>query len=131
MIFDNNKLKVKSRFETRQKKEKNNTWDSNVVPHRSTNQARRCLTSLSRREAVLSSWYGRSCPTQALLPIQSNTYQIRQAITLEREPRLEAVASKSLLNSNCWNNGPTAYNQPGHRSFYRHNVCGVLKRLSY
>ncbi len=39
---------------------KNNTRDSNVVPHRSTNRARRCLTSLSRREAVLSSWYGRS-----------------------------------------------------------------------
>ena len=45
----------------RRKKQKNNTWDSNVVPHRSTNQARRCLTSLSRREAVLSTWYGRSC----------------------------------------------------------------------
>lgn len=40
--------------------QKNNTRDSNVVPHRSTNRARRCLTSLSRREAVLSSWYGRS-----------------------------------------------------------------------
>ena len=38
----------------------NNTWDSNVVPHRSTNQARTCLTSLSGREAVLSCWYGRS-----------------------------------------------------------------------
>jgi len=37
-----------------EKMEKNNTWDSNVVPHRSTNQAQRCLTSLSRREAVLS-----------------------------------------------------------------------------
>ena len=32
-----------------------------MVPHRSTNRARRCLTSMSRREAVLSSWYGRSC----------------------------------------------------------------------
>jgi hypothetical protein len=31
-----------------------------VVPHRSTNQARTCLTSLSGREAVLSCWYGRS-----------------------------------------------------------------------
>ena len=35
-----------------------NTWDSNVVPHRSTNQARRCLTSQSRRDAVLSALYG-------------------------------------------------------------------------
>ena len=42
------------------KKQKNNTRDSNVVPHRSTNLARQCLTSLSRREAVLSLWYGRS-----------------------------------------------------------------------
>ena len=41
--------------------QKNNTQDSNVVPHRSTNWARQCLTSLSRREAVLSLWYGRSC----------------------------------------------------------------------
>ena len=37
-----------------------NTRDSNVVPHRSTNRARTCLTSLSRREAVLSCWYGRT-----------------------------------------------------------------------
>jgi hypothetical protein len=43
------------------KSKKNNTWDSNVVPHRSTNQARRCLTSQSGRDAVLSSLYGRSC----------------------------------------------------------------------
>ena len=40
--------------------QKNNIRDSNVVPHRSTNQALTCLTSLSRREAVLSCWYGRS-----------------------------------------------------------------------
>ena len=37
-----------------QGKKENNTRDSNVVPHRSTNRARQCLTSLSRREAVLS-----------------------------------------------------------------------------
>ena len=43
------------------KRQKNNTADSNVVPHRSTNAARSCLTSLSRREAVLSWLYGRSC----------------------------------------------------------------------
>lgn len=39
-----------------------------MVPHRSTNLARRCLTSLSRREAVLSSWYGRSCKTNTYPP---------------------------------------------------------------
>ncbi len=44
----------------KKKEQKNNTRDSNVVPHRSTNLARQCLTSLSRREAVLSLWYGRS-----------------------------------------------------------------------
>ena len=31
-----------------------------MVPHRSTNWTRQCLTSLSRREAVLSLLYGRS-----------------------------------------------------------------------
>ena len=46
---------------TRRENKKNNTRDSNVVPHRSTNLARQCLTSLSRREAVLSLWCGRSC----------------------------------------------------------------------
>ena len=50
---------VKRREKSKRKKE-NNTQDSNVVPHRSTSWARACLTSLSRREAVLSSWYGRS-----------------------------------------------------------------------
>ena len=38
-----------------------------MVPHRSTNLARQCLTSLSRREAVLSLWYGRSWLIVALL----------------------------------------------------------------
>ena len=38
----------------------NNTRDSNVVPHRSTNRARACLTSQSGRDVVLSCWYGRS-----------------------------------------------------------------------
>ncbi len=40
------------------KEQKNNTRDSNVVPHRSTNLARQCLTSLRRREGGLSLWYG-------------------------------------------------------------------------
>ncbi len=39
--------------DAKHKEQKNNTRDSNVVPHRSTNLARQCLTSLSRREAVL------------------------------------------------------------------------------
>ncbi|EJK72013.1 hypothetical protein THAOC_06496, partial [Thalassiosira oceanica] len=42
------------------KRQKMNIEDSNVVPHRSTNSTRQCLTSLSRREAVLSLWYGPS-----------------------------------------------------------------------
>ena len=36
-----------------------NTWDSQAVTHPSTNQARRCLTSVIRREPVYSAWYGR------------------------------------------------------------------------
>ena len=64
------------------KHQKNNTRDSNVVPHRSTNLARRCLTSLSRREAVLSSWYGRSCHKQQILNIYT-THIMRAATTLD------------------------------------------------
>ena len=41
---------------------------ADVVPHRSTNRARTCLTSLSRREAVLSCWYGRSCLSRDYIP---------------------------------------------------------------
>ncbi len=41
-------------------KQKKNTRDSNVVPYRSTNLAGQCSTLLSRQEAVLSLWYGRS-----------------------------------------------------------------------
>lgn len=37
----------------------NNIWCSQAVTHPSTNQTRRCLTSLIGREAVLSTWYGR------------------------------------------------------------------------
>ena len=44
-----------------------------MVPHRSTNQARTCLTSLSRREAVLSCWYGRS----RCFVTPSRTYTLR------------------------------------------------------
>ena len=51
------KWKVKKSYVSYQaskKEQKNNTRDSNVVPHRSTNLARQCLTSLSRREAAKS-----------------------------------------------------------------------------
>ena len=34
------------------------TWSSQTVPHSSTILARRCLTSVIRRERVCSSWYG-------------------------------------------------------------------------
>ena len=52
-ITKRNKKKTKMRLV-------NNTQDSNVVPHHSTNWARSSLTLLSRREVVLSCWYGRS-----------------------------------------------------------------------
>ena len=39
---------------------KNNTQDSNVFPHHSTNWSQQCLTSQSRQEAVLSTLYGHS-----------------------------------------------------------------------
>ena len=39
------------------------TWTSRVVPHRTTIQARTCLTSQIRRDAVLSRLYGRRYPS--------------------------------------------------------------------
>ena len=47
-------VQKKNKNNRRQNDKKNNTPYSNVVPHRSTKGARSCLTSLSRREAVLS-----------------------------------------------------------------------------
>ena len=38
------------------------TWYSQAVPHPSTNQAQRCLTSQIGRDAVFSTWYGRRRP---------------------------------------------------------------------
>ena len=58
-------------------KQKINTRDSNVVPHRSTNLARWCLTSLSRREAVLSSLYGRSWWHMPLITLSHNCWHFR------------------------------------------------------
>ena len=58
-------------------RQKINTRDSNVVPHRSTNLARWCLTSLSRREAVLSSLYGRSWYYTPLTTISHNCWHFR------------------------------------------------------
>ena len=40
-----------------------NTWDSHVVPYRSTDQAQRCLTSQFGWDAVLSPWYDRMTTT--------------------------------------------------------------------
>ena len=65
----------------RREKQKNNTRDSNVVPHRSTNLARQCLTSLSRREAVLSLWYGRSWTYTTFLHIYTLTLTLTLTLT--------------------------------------------------
>ena len=45
-----------------------NTCCSQAVPHPGTGQARHCLTSVIRREPVLSVWYGRrqECGTVAV-----------------------------------------------------------------
>ena len=45
--------------EKKTRKKVYNTWYSQAVTHPSTNQARRCLTSVIGREPVFSTWYGR------------------------------------------------------------------------
>ena len=62
-------------------KQKMNIEDSNVVPHRSTNSTRQCLTSLSRREAVLSLWYGPSCQV-----IEEKVYKVSQYVLQVKAP---------------------------------------------
>ena len=53
-------LAGKGRRQTNKKKEQNySTWTSRVVTHRTTIQARTCLTSQIGRDAVLSRLYGR------------------------------------------------------------------------
>ena len=47
---------------TKKWQEGHDTRDSRVVTHRSTNRARRCLTSEIGRDPVLSTWYGRVRP---------------------------------------------------------------------
>ena len=52
------------------------TWCSQVVSNPSTNQARRGLTSLIRREVVLSSWYGRNSLFLFLLSLFVSVWMI-------------------------------------------------------
>ena len=44
------------------------SWYSQAVTHPSTNQPRHCLTSVIRRELVLSMWYGRRQRKDTLFP---------------------------------------------------------------
>ena len=95
----------------RRRKQKNNTRDSNVVPHRSTNLARHCLTSLSRREAVLSMWYGRSQLKSQRL--QLYTHSLYQKMPKKKHAN-PAQASKQALPSRFPNEIPNEIPNKGH-----------------
>ena len=62
------------------------TGCSQAVPHPSTILARRCLTSVIRRERVCSSWYGRRqhdvnvCPCLFVLNFFQVQYRVPQAL---------------------------------------------------
>ena len=70
---------AKKRVEKRGKKSGKrdyDTWCSQVVSNPSTNQAQRGLTSLIRREVVLSSWYGRNSLFLFLLSLFVSVWMI-------------------------------------------------------
>jgi hypothetical protein len=69
-----------------------------VVPHRSTNQARTCLTSLSRREAVLSCWYGRSrCGLSSITTVSYYGIYVQQTTLPYQVPILVPGTSLAVL----------------------------------
>jgi hypothetical protein len=59
----------------KKKEEAYGTWYSQAVTHPSTNQARRCLTSVIGRELVLSTWYGRKRKGISVTEYHSGDYQ--------------------------------------------------------
>ena len=74
-----------------------------MVPHRSTNWARQCLTSLSRREAVLSLLYGTTWLSRQFETIYTHlfinyNYKVTHISTLVFIPTLLYPAPSSLLN---------------------------------
>jgi hypothetical protein len=89
------KAKRKSKKQ-KQNKQKNNIWNSNVVPRQSTNQARLCLTSLSRREAVLLSWYGHSPLLHKIVSICTFNYIISRRF-FSKGLRAHSVLKKNFL----------------------------------
>ena len=58
--FPKRDKKLKNMTSTTKYQNDNSIWCSQAVTHPSTNQTQRCLTSLIGREAVFSTWYGRS-----------------------------------------------------------------------
>ena len=58
-------LECEKEMERKKKKKAYGTRYSQAVTHPSTNRARRCLTSVIRRERVLSTWYGRRQKTHS------------------------------------------------------------------
>ena len=59
MLYSNFINHTKQQKERKKKKSAYSTRCSQAVTHLSTNRARRCLTSVIRREPVGSTWYGR------------------------------------------------------------------------
>lgn len=89
-------LCVKWKLYGRSAKE-NNTRDSNVVPHRSTNRARTCLTSQSGRDVVLSCWYGRS----RSLIVKDNIYTAK-GLKVVQFPFINSCILPMLIKSNFY-----------------------------
>ena len=75
---------------------------SQAVPHPSTILARRCLTSVIRRERVCSSWYGRRqhdvnfCPCLFVLSSTLNFFQVQYRVPQALPNHIQGLSKRAV-----------------------------------
>ena len=89
---------------------------SQAVPHPSTILARRCLTSVIRRERVCSSWYGRRRCTNEIHRCSWSQLVFR----VPRNVRTNRISNlvRILIKLTCLNNFPIFHNSAHHKDSF-------------